>query len=275
MGNPALVSLTFDDGLRCQFEKALPVLNKHGIPATFFVISNQDQTHDRWLGHLNDWWKIDWREDDIAMLRELIQNGHEIGSHSVTHHPAKMAMQPESEARDSKIMIENWVGSEVSSFCYPFYRSHLYLAKAVQSAGYKQARGGGSPPGYVPRASYYAISERDGLDLLNVDCRQISSNENVAEWIRPGCWHVLTFHGIGDAKDGWEPITVGQFTKQIEELARHRDANSVEVVTFKEGAKRASVQRLPEGGEPLYSKPERAFRRLFKRTQHRASTLMR
>ena len=83
MDKPALVSLTFDDGFRCQFEKALPILNSHDMPATFFLIVNQDSTHDRWLGHTNDWWKIDWREDDIANLRRLINDGHEIGSHSL------------------------------------------------------------------------------------------------------------------------------------------------------------------------------------------------
>ena len=34
----SLVSLTFDDGFRCQFEKALPILNSYGMLATFFLI---------------------------------------------------------------------------------------------------------------------------------------------------------------------------------------------------------------------------------------------
>jgi hypothetical protein len=36
--------------------------------------------------------------DDIAMLKQLVQDGLEIGSHSVTHEPAKMEMQPDVEA---------------------------------------------------------------------------------------------------------------------------------------------------------------------------------
>jgi peptidoglycan/xylan/chitin deacetylase (PgdA/CDA1 family) len=243
MDAQALVSLTFDDGFRCQFEKALPILNSYGIPATFFLIANEDPTHDRWAGHLNDWWKIDWREDDIAMLKKLIQDGHEIGSHSVTHHPTKMAMQPDIEVRESKRLIEAWVGIKVSSFCYPFYRSHGYLADAVKNAGYEQARGGGTPPNYGPRASYYTISHNGTWDRFNVDCRQISRSENVSGWIQPGRWHILTFHGIGGEKDGWEPITVAQFAAQMGELAKHRDSKVVEVVTFKDGAERAGIQR--------------------------------
>jgi peptidoglycan/xylan/chitin deacetylase (PgdA/CDA1 family) len=89
----SLISLTFDDGLRCQFDNAVPVLNRHDIPATFFLIANQDSTHESW-DHKNDWWKIDWREEDIATLKKLINHGHEIGSHSVTHHLQKMQANP-------------------------------------------------------------------------------------------------------------------------------------------------------------------------------------
>lgn len=241
MTPPPIISLTFDDGFRCQFEKALPVLNRHGIPATFFLIANRDETHDRWSGHVNDWWKIDWRDDDIAMLKDVVKDGHEIGSHSVTHDPNKMPTQPDVEAQESKRLIEGWIGEKVSSFCYPFYRSHAYLADAVKNAGYEQARGGGTPPGYGPGDSYYSVGRRAALDKFNVDCRQISKNENVREWIRPGCWHVLTFHGIGEDKDGWEPISVEQFSKQMEELASHRESNAVEVVTFADGARRVCV----------------------------------
>src|SRR6266851_5617228 len=42
MDKPALVSLTFDDGLRCQFEKAVPILDRYGFPGTFFLVANTD-----------------------------------------------------------------------------------------------------------------------------------------------------------------------------------------------------------------------------------------
>ncbi len=259
MHNPALISLTFDDGLRCQFDKALPILNSYGMPATFFLIANQEPTHDRWLGHTDDWWKIDWRKDDIAMLKEVVQDGHEIGSHSVTHHPTEMAVQPDIETRESKRLIEGWVGMQVSSFCYPFYRSHGYLAKAVKAAGYEQARGGGRPPDYEPLASYYTIARNGKLDRFNIDCRQVSQNEDVSRWIQPGRWHILTFHGIGGERDGWEPISVDQFARQMAELARHRDSGTVSVVTFRDGAHRSGPPRSHGQAESPYTKIERFF----------------
>jgi len=139
----SLVSLTFDDGFRCQFDQALPILDVHAIPATFFLIANQEPTHE---GRTNEWWKIDWREEDIVMLKKAVQAGHEIGSHSVTHDGTKMPRQPEFEARESKRLIENWMGTEISSFCYPYYGSYVYLADAVRGAGYRQARTGRETP---------------------------------------------------------------------------------------------------------------------------------
>ena len=59
------VSLTFDDGLRCQFQSALPILNSHGMRATFFLIANRNPTHDLWSGH----------------TEELVENRMECGRH--------------------------------------------------------------------------------------------------------------------------------------------------------------------------------------------------
>jgi peptidoglycan/xylan/chitin deacetylase (PgdA/CDA1 family) len=232
----ALVSLTFDDGLRCQFEHAVPILQRYGFPATFFLVANQDATQECW-NHANDWWKIDWRASDIAMLKQLVQDGHEIGSHSVTHHSDTMRVQPDIEVRESKRRIEGWLGKNVSSFCYPFYWSHAFLANVVTNAGYDQARGGA-------RASYYSLPRDATLDRFNIDCRQISTTESVSVWIQPSRWHVLTFHGIGSKQDGWEPIPVAEFRRQMAELAKLRDSRAVEIVTFNDGAHRLQQPSL-------------------------------
>ncbi|HEV2401927.1 MAG TPA: polysaccharide deacetylase family protein [Candidatus Sulfotelmatobacter sp.] len=176
------------------------------------------------------------------MLRAVIDDGHEIGSHSISHHPVtlKLPDQAETEVCTSRQLIEDRLGNyKITSFCYPFYWSHQYLGAAVKSAGYRQARGGGIAPDYVPSASYYPLLTGSSIDKLNVDCRQISpQGEDVTGWLRDGCWHVLTYHAIGDDKDGWEPVTVAQFSEQMAQLASYRNSGDVEVVTFKDGAAR-------------------------------------
>jgi hypothetical protein len=56
--------------------------------------------------------------------------------------------------------------------------------------------------------------------------------------VQHGCWHILTFHAIGDQRDGWEPISVGQFDTLTAELARYRDDGAVEVLPFKDAVAR-------------------------------------
>ena len=56
--------------------------------------------------------------------------------------------------------------------------------------------------------------------------------------MRPGCWHILTFHAIGNPQDGWEPISKDRFAALIAELAKSRDDGAVEILTFKNGAAR-------------------------------------
>lgn len=130
--------------------------------------------------------------------------------------------------------IESRLGQPISSYCYPFYYIKPLIKDAVIAAGYNQARGD-------PASSYYTVPDDGSLDRFNADCRHIATRENVGGWIRPNCWHVLTYHGIGDEHDAWEPITVAEFTRQIEELAKHRDSGAVEVVSFSDGADRFRI----------------------------------
>jgi peptidoglycan/xylan/chitin deacetylase (PgdA/CDA1 family) len=229
MGKPALVSLTFDDGLRCQFEQAVPILDQYGFLATFFLIANTDRIHTDGVKH-PDWHKTDWNEKDIQFLKGMVKQGHEIGAHSVHHRHPFLDDDPSGEARGSKQWIESRMGIEIPSYCYPFYRMTDPIKNAVINAGYKQARWG-------KRNSYYSL--QGSLDWFGIDCHQISrQGEIVGRWVRPDCWHVLTFHGIGAEQDGWQPITVPEFARQMAELAKLRDSGAVEVVTFKGEADR-------------------------------------
>lgn len=233
MGDRALVSLTFDDGLRCQFERAVPILDRYDFPATFFLVANTDPIHTDGGQH-PDWRKINWSEQDIGLLKGMIQRGHEIGAHSMTHRKPELDDDPKFEAEGSKRWIESRLAEETSSYCYPFYHITEPIKRAVIEAEYQQARGGHN-------AGFYSAGE--AVDWFDLDCRQITPDEKVSEWLQAGHWHVLVFHGIGTWDDGWEPITTEQFGAQMAQLAAFRDSGAVEVVTFKEGAKRLRRKR--------------------------------
>jgi peptidoglycan/xylan/chitin deacetylase (PgdA/CDA1 family) len=65
-GRRAAVSLTFDDGRPSQIDTGLPLLEKLGIRATFFVLpGNVEKRLEGW--------------------KRAVELGHEIGNHSMTH----------------------------------------------------------------------------------------------------------------------------------------------------------------------------------------------
>jgi peptidoglycan/xylan/chitin deacetylase (PgdA/CDA1 family) len=100
----SLISLTFDDGLRCQFDRALPILNSHGLPATFFLVANGDRVLKDGLSHPR-WRKTNWSKKDVQLFTRMIQQGHEIGSHSVHHRQPFLDRDPVFEAECSKKWI--------------------------------------------------------------------------------------------------------------------------------------------------------------------------
>jgi peptidoglycan/xylan/chitin deacetylase (PgdA/CDA1 family) len=122
--------LTFDDGLRGQLEHACPVLERHGLPATFFLVAGALGS-GRPLPHLDpgvgaggasasapaEWLPLSWEE-----ARRLARGGFEIGSHALSHRSLGRleAGEIELEARGSRQILERRLGVPVEFFAYPF-----------------------------------------------------------------------------------------------------------------------------------------------------------
>jgi peptidoglycan/xylan/chitin deacetylase (PgdA/CDA1 family) len=74
-------------------------------------------------------------------LKSLAVDGHEIGSHSMTH-----CMMPECdnqsldyELSESRRILQNTTGQSIDSFCYPNGNVDARTASAVAAAGYRRA----------------------------------------------------------------------------------------------------------------------------------------
>jgi len=78
----AALSFTLDDNLRDQYDVAVPLLNKYGIHATFFVIPGRtpETNEEAAKKKPGDWGGISWPQ-----LRELAAQGHEIANHTWMH----------------------------------------------------------------------------------------------------------------------------------------------------------------------------------------------
>lgn len=119
--SPGAVALTFDDAYRNFAKHALPVLTRHRLPATVFVVTGR-------VGAFNDWSQkgyagiprlelMDWAE-----LAEVAAAGVELGGHSVTH-PDLAAVPPErarEELRRCREEIAERIGRPPRSLAYPY-----------------------------------------------------------------------------------------------------------------------------------------------------------
>lgn len=112
------VILTFDDGYLDNFLYARPVLAKHGIKATFFVLSD-------FVGRTNSWntkcsyeaQHMDWPE-----MQALIREGHEIGSHGQCHVALTKLSQnvADLELLRSRDTLSKKLGVDITSLAYPY-----------------------------------------------------------------------------------------------------------------------------------------------------------
>ncbi|MCR4303430.1 MAG: polysaccharide deacetylase family protein [Gallionella sp.] len=77
----------------------------------------------------------------FAEIAELAADGHEIGSHSMTH-----CLMPECDNRaltyevaESRHVLQDRIGQPIETFCYPNGNSDARTAHAVEQAGYRRA----------------------------------------------------------------------------------------------------------------------------------------
>ena len=117
---PGAVSLTFDDGFCNFYEHALPVLTRHGFPATVFVVSGRP-------GGWNDWPQpvagiprlelMSWSQIEAAASA-----GVTLGAHTATH-PRISALGEralERELAGCRAALEDRTGRPADTFAYPY-----------------------------------------------------------------------------------------------------------------------------------------------------------
>ena len=103
---PSRITITFDDGHHSNSEIAVPLLLKYGFKATFFIIAGRiDKEH-----HLSR-----------AQIRQMIDQGMEIGSHGYTHRylPLLEDKEIEFELTESQKFLEAITGRSVKYFAFP------------------------------------------------------------------------------------------------------------------------------------------------------------
>jgi O-antigen biosynthesis protein len=135
---PRTVAITFDDGLRDFLTGAMPVLRRYNFPATLYVVSGCVGSTSNWLVALGEGSRpmLSWEE-----LRSLSTEGIEIGAHTVSH-PQLDLLSPATafeEISSSKTVLEEYLGSRVRSFAYPYGYASPKTRQLVHEAGFSSA----------------------------------------------------------------------------------------------------------------------------------------
>jgi peptidoglycan/xylan/chitin deacetylase (PgdA/CDA1 family) len=128
--------ITFDDGYVNNLA-ARDELKKRGMRASWFIVSGS-------IGR-EPTWPADGRPAgrllNGAELRAMQDTGMEIGSHTANHVRLTEADDKllRTELSDSKAVLEDSLGGEISSFAYPYGAWDERCANAVRAAGYRAA----------------------------------------------------------------------------------------------------------------------------------------
>jgi peptidoglycan/xylan/chitin deacetylase (PgdA/CDA1 family) len=129
------VVLTFDDGYAGVYENAFPILSSQGFTATMYCIAEDFAKG----GSASV--KRAFPVMSHSQLAEMLKSGFTMGSHSLTH--PDLTVIPNTRAKEevasSRKLLEDFFGTSVTTFAYPYGRFGPRIQEMVRQAGYRSA----------------------------------------------------------------------------------------------------------------------------------------
>ncbi len=194
-GKRTAVSLTFDDARASQVDNGIPILDKYGIKATFYVSLGAD-----FDARLDKW-------------RAAVAAGHEIGNHSKTHPcSANFGFCPgnsledldleriEQDLLEANDIIQDKLGVLPRTFAYPC--GQTFVGRGQDSASYVSVVAKHFLVGRVFRSEISdnpAVSDLARTCGTEADGRSFEQLKGLAEACASnGRWLVLAAHDVAD-----------------------------------------------------------------------------
>lgn len=171
------VALTFDDAYANFADVVWPILKARNIPTTLFVpVAFVDGAPSPLRGaHL--------RACSWSTLRDLVHDGLDVGSHSMTHGDLRRTTSLDDELLGSRRRLEEELGVPVESFCWP--RAQRGNEETARRAYRFVVTGGGTQvdprmPWRLPRTSI----KRTHADVRRIVHARVWLEEWVADQFR-------------------------------------------------------------------------------------------
>lgn len=193
------VSFTFDDNTPNQISVALPIFNEYDFKMTFFTVIN---------------WGPNW-----TALNSAAQNGHEIGSHTVTHSifSSLSDSQQEEELKNSYDAINSHVADQNGfTIAYPYCvtgNSDLCRKYYIAARGCSGIIESKSPSDFMNISSFVCGTQgsiqRAG-DFSNKADQAASRNG----------WVVFLIHALDD-ESGYSPTSSSELKDALDYLNRN------------------------------------------------------
>ena len=126
--------ITFDDGYEDNLIYALPILKKYNLTATCFIVPKS-------IGKTNVWDQHQFKLMDSYQIKEWIDEGMSIGSHSFSHQNLTKIKNNElkTEIDGSKKYLEDKFQLDINNFCYPYGKYNQSIINEVKKSEYKKA----------------------------------------------------------------------------------------------------------------------------------------
>jgi peptidoglycan-N-acetylglucosamine deacetylase len=241
-GVEGAVSLTFDDGMPSQLDRAVPTLDRARLKATFYVTPG---------------YSTDWNENAERWAR-LAAHGHELANHTDTHpcscqtdfrHGGDYCLEKLDIKEVERSIDDAERALQALTSLPPSARSFAYPCNNTDVGA------GASRKSYVPEVARRYSAARVGSNIDNdpatVDLSYVfafmaesrTADQLIAEIensLHRGHWAVIVFHGIGAE---WDVMDTGEFDRLMEYLAKNR--RRIWIAPFVEVARYIRLHRPP------------------------------
>lgn len=191
-GRKAAVCLTYDDGLDCHLDVAIPALDQHQLKGSFYCTGYAPSLYER----VEEW-------------REAAGKGHELGNHTLFHpcHGDSFDwIKPEydlnsytfdqlkNELRTANSLLKAIDGREERSFAYTCTNYTIDGISFIDSISsmFPSARGGGPLPESMKDVDRYYVPSWGVIDPTGEELIAY-----VNEALDKGTMAVIMFHSVG------------------------------------------------------------------------------